>query len=199
MIALGYNEYGTSLSYRFLSPPTDQRFVYFLTVTQGGDWGALVSNVLHMHDSSLMYLRSLGKWLLCMVGGITRHGTPTCQCMSFSCHAHTSTYSCPCSTEAPSWKSPLFFLSCLLTPWSLEEKAGIERTTWFRNKGYGYFAQQSTQPQTLGYSLADSPAGLLAWIYEKLVLWTDNYKWSDDEGSSTINIAFPRTLLTCLK
>jgi hypothetical protein len=76
----------------------------------------------------------------------------------------------------------------LLTPWSIEEKAGIERTTWFRTKGYGYFTQQSTQPQTLGYSLADSPVGLLGWIYEKLVLWTDNYNWSDDEGSS--NTAF---------
>lgn len=42
--------------------------------------------------------------------------------------------------------------------------------------------EQSTQPQTLGYSLADSPVGLLAWIYEKLVNWTDGYKWSDDEG-----------------
>lgn len=42
--------------------------------------------------------------------------------------------------------------------------------------------EQSSQPQTLGYSLADSPSGLLAWIYEKLVNWTDGYKWDDDEG-----------------
>jgi hypothetical protein len=124
-----------------------------------------------------------------MVGGITRHGTPILQCVSFSRSAHTSTHSHLCSGEPPSWKTPLSFLSFLLTPWSIEEQAGIERTKWFRTKGSGYFAQQSTQPQTLGYSLADSPAGLLAWIYEKLVLWTDNYNWSDDEGSS--NIAFP--------
>ncbi|KAH7917422.1 alpha/beta-hydrolase, partial [Leucogyrophana mollusca] len=62
------------------------------------------------------------------------------------------------------------------------EKAGLERTAWFRSKGRGYFAQQSTQPQTLVYALADSPVGLLAWIYEKLVLWTDNHPWTEDEG-----------------
>ncbi|KAG1848773.1 Alpha/Beta hydrolase protein [Suillus subalutaceus] len=90
--------------------------------------------------------------------------------------------------EPPSWKSPLSFLSFLLTPWSIEEKAGIERTKWFRTKGQGYSAQQSTQPQTLGYSLTDSPVGLLAWIYEKLVLWTDNYYWSDDEVLTWISL-----------
>ena len=44
-------------------------------------------------------------------------------------------------------------------------------------------AEQSTRPQTLGYSLADSPVGLLAWIYEKLVAWTDKYPWTEDEGT----------------
>lgn len=29
----------------------------------------------------------------------------------------------------------------------------------------GYFKEQSTRPQTIGYSLADSPSGLAAWIY----------------------------------
>lgn len=38
-------------------------------------------------------------------------------------------------------------------------------------------------PQTLGYSLADSPVGLLAWIYEKLITWVgEDYHWDDDEG-----------------
>ncbi|KAJ6571798.1 Alpha/Beta hydrolase protein [Mycena capillaripes] len=64
-----------------------------------------------------------------------------------------------------------------------KEKAGLERNALFRQRGFGYFHQQSTQPQTLGYSLADSPAGLLAWIYEKLVNWTDAYPWEDDEAS----------------
>jgi pimeloyl-ACP methyl ester carboxylesterase len=37
----------------------------------------------------------------------------------------------------------------------------------------GYSKQQSTRPQTLGYGLADSPAGQCAWILEKLWAWTD--------------------------
>ncbi|KAI9455711.1 alpha/beta-hydrolase [Lactarius psammicola] len=37
----------------------------------------------------------------------------------------------------------------------------------------GYSAEQATKPQTIGFSLADSPVDLLAWKYEKLVAWTD--------------------------
>jgi pimeloyl-ACP methyl ester carboxylesterase len=37
----------------------------------------------------------------------------------------------------------------------------------------GYALEQSTRPQTLGYSLADSPAGQLAWVLEKFYTWTD--------------------------
>jgi pimeloyl-ACP methyl ester carboxylesterase len=37
----------------------------------------------------------------------------------------------------------------------------------------GYSAIQSTKPQTLGYGLTDSPAGLAAWILEKWRSWTD--------------------------
>jgi microsomal epoxide hydrolase len=37
----------------------------------------------------------------------------------------------------------------------------------------GYGAIQGTRPQTLGYSLHDSPAGLAAWIVEKFRAWSD--------------------------
>jgi pimeloyl-ACP methyl ester carboxylesterase len=37
----------------------------------------------------------------------------------------------------------------------------------------GYSTQQSTRPQTLGYGLADSPVGQMAWIVEKFWAWTD--------------------------
>lgn len=67
---------------------------------------------------------------------------------------------------------------------SATEKEGLERTLAFRSTGGGYFQEQSTKPQTLGYGLADSPVGLLAWIYEKLVSWTDDYPWDDDEGTN---------------
>ncbi|PIL25386.1 hypothetical protein GSI_13276 [Ganoderma sinense ZZ0214-1] len=48
----------------------------------------------------------------------------------------------------------------------------------------GYLKVQSTRPQTLGYSLADSPVGLLGWMYEKFVAGSDNYPWTEDEGTS---------------
>ena len=37
----------------------------------------------------------------------------------------------------------------------------------------GYSKQQSTRPQTLGYGLADSPSGQMAWIVEKFAFWMD--------------------------
>ena len=37
----------------------------------------------------------------------------------------------------------------------------------------GYMQIQSTKPQTLGYALEDSPAGLAAWIVEKFRSWSD--------------------------
>lgn len=42
-----------------------------------------------------------------------------------------------------------------------------------RDQGTGYSKIQSTRPQTLGYGLADSPTGQLAWIIEKFREWTD--------------------------
>jgi pimeloyl-ACP methyl ester carboxylesterase len=38
----------------------------------------------------------------------------------------------------------------------------------------GYSAIQSTRPQTLGYALNDSPAGLAAWLIEKWRAWSDS-------------------------
>jgi len=70
----------------------------------------------------------------------------------------------------------------IYSPYTKAEVSGLKRAQSFMSKGTGYFTQQSTRPQTLGYGLADSPVGLLAWIYEKLVAWTDDYKWEDDEG-----------------
>lgn len=44
---------------------------------------------------------------------------------------------------------------------------------WQAEEG-GYMHEQSTKPQTLAVGLSDSPAGLAAWILEKLHSWTDN-------------------------
>ena len=56
----------------------------------------------------------------------------------------------------------------------------------------GYSAIQSTRPQTLGYALNDSPAGLAAWILEKWRAWSDSA--GDLEGRFSRD--FLLTLLT---
>lgn len=55
-----------------------------------------------------------------------------------------------------------------------EEQMAIEQCLLFANDGSFYHHIQTTRPQTIGYSLADSPAGLAAWIYEKLGAWSDS-------------------------
>ena len=40
--------------------------------------------------------------------------------------------------------------------------------------GAAYQEIQGKNPQTLGYGLTDSPAGLAGWIVEKFLAWTDN-------------------------
>jgi epoxide hydrolase len=55
-----------------------------------------------------------------------------------------------------------------------QEKARLQAMQRFRSTGSGYYAIQSTRPQTLAYGLTDSPAGQLAWIVEKFGEWTDN-------------------------
>ncbi len=54
------------------------------------------------------------------------------------------------------------------------EQRALDDIAEHRATGTGYSTQQSTRPQTLGYGLADSPAGQCAWIVEKLWAWTDN-------------------------
>ncbi|WP_203135240.1 epoxide hydrolase family protein [Microbacterium sp. JZ31] len=44
---------------------------------------------------------------------------------------------------------------------------------WQSTEG-GYMHEQATRPHTLAIALGDSPAGLAAWILEKLVDWTDS-------------------------
>ncbi|CAM5630221.1 MULTISPECIES: epoxide hydrolase family protein [Streptomyces] len=54
------------------------------------------------------------------------------------------------------------------------EKTALAQIQTFSTQYSGYFQEQSTRPQTIGYALADSPAGQAAWIYEKFLDWTDN-------------------------
>lgn len=84
--------------------------------------------------------------------------------------------------------APVTYLQHALTSYTEEEKKGLARSSWFQSRGFGYNLEQGTKPSTLGFSLADSPVGMLAWIYEKLRDWTDNYPWTDDEVLTWISI-----------
>jgi pimeloyl-ACP methyl ester carboxylesterase len=52
------------------------------------------------------------------------------------------------------------------------EKAAFDSLDNLYKKGGGYAAMMVTRPQTVGYALADSPAGQAAWIYDKFAAWT---------------------------
>jgi pimeloyl-ACP methyl ester carboxylesterase len=45
-----------------------------------------------------------------------------------------------------------------------EEKAAAGQIAAFRAGGFGYFIEQATRPQTVGYALLDSPIALAAWL-----------------------------------
>ena len=47
-----------------------------------------------------------------------------------------------------------------------QERAALEQTKTFRASGFGYFLEQATRPQTIGYALLDSPVALAAWMLD---------------------------------
>ncbi|HSK91373.1 MAG TPA: epoxide hydrolase [Euzebyales bacterium] len=53
------------------------------------------------------------------------------------------------------------------------ERSALDSLEYARRWESGYSEQQATRPQTVGYGLVDSPAGLCAWIVEKFRAWTD--------------------------
>ncbi len=53
------------------------------------------------------------------------------------------------------------------------DQEGLARMEVFRRTGSGYQEIQGTKPQSLGYGLDDSPAGLAGWITEKFQAWSD--------------------------
>ncbi|MGD9792577.1 MAG: epoxide hydrolase family protein, partial [Acidimicrobiia bacterium] len=54
-----------------------------------------------------------------------------------------------------------------------EEMVELQKMATHQRWGTGYSQEQMTRPQTIGYSLVDSPTGQAAWILEKFWAWTD--------------------------
>src|SRR5829696_2537381 len=49
---------------------------------------------------------------------------------------------------------------------SEKERAALEAFNTFRESGFGYFLEMATRPQTIGYTLLDSPVALAAWLLD---------------------------------
>jgi pimeloyl-ACP methyl ester carboxylesterase len=47
-----------------------------------------------------------------------------------------------------------------------QERAAADALATFRATGFGYFLEQATRPQTIGYALLDSPVALAAWMLD---------------------------------
>jgi pimeloyl-ACP methyl ester carboxylesterase len=116
MLRLGYNEY----------------------VSQGGDWGAIISELMAVQAP---------KGLLGIHINMPGTVPPSVLRLIRNREAAPSTFS-----EA--------------------EKTAFAGLEYFYRKGFGYAEMMNTRPQTLGYSLADSPAGMLAFFYDKFTEWT---------------------------
>jgi pimeloyl-ACP methyl ester carboxylesterase len=54
-----------------------------------------------------------------------------------------------------------------------KERAALDALAMFRESGFGYFLEQSTRPQTIGYALLDSPVALATWVLDHD---TDSYE-----------------------
>ncbi len=117
-----------------------QRLGYTRYVSQGGDWGAVIADVM---------ARQAPPGLL----GI---------------HVNRLDRS---ATIPPDVAQALNNGEPAPADLTAEERAVFEQIKDFYKKGTGYSAMMGTRPQTIGYSLADSPVGLAAWVYDKFAEW----------------------------
>jgi pimeloyl-ACP methyl ester carboxylesterase len=126
-----------------------RRLGYQRYVSQGGDWGAVVSDALaRQAPEGLLGIHiNMPATVPPEVAKALLEGGP-----------------------APEGLSP-------------DEKLAYEGMDALYKQGSGYALMMVTRPQTLGYSLADSPVGLAAWFYDKFADWT--YSGGEPERSLT--------------
>jgi pimeloyl-ACP methyl ester carboxylesterase len=116
------------------------RLGYQHYVAQGGDWGAVIADVMaRQAPSGLLGIHvNMPATVPADIAESLLKGAP-----------------------APVGLSP-------------EEKTAYQQMDNLYKKGSGYAGIMVSRPQTLGYSLTDSPAGLAAWFYDKFADWTDS-------------------------
>lgn len=116
-------------------------------------------------------------------------GSRICRCLALfhqdrclGTHTNLITYGLPSF-----WRNPVISLKLMLGRaglpggYSEDDLQGLKRAEDFVKKGSAYRTLHGTRPQTLAFALTDSPVGLLAWIGEKMYVWTDNYPWTPEE------------------
>ena len=116
------------------------RLGYSRYVSQGGDWGAIISEVLAMQSpQGLLGIH------------VNMPGTVPVDVLR-----HLRNFD-PAPAEL-----------------SDREKSAYDRLLHFYRDGFGYAAMMNQSPQTIGYALADSPAAMAAYYYDKFAEWTDS-------------------------
>ncbi|TNC19718.1 epoxide hydrolase [Georgenia sp. 311] len=79
-------------------------------------------------------------------------------------------------------------------PPSPEERAALAELAQRGRESSAYSEVHRTAPQTVGYALTDSPAGLCAWLGEKLLAWTGPPGLTDDQVLDQVSLYwFTRT------
>ncbi|QRW00674.1 epoxide hydrolase [Ceratobasidium sp. AG-Ba] len=123
-------------------------------IAQGGDWGSLVCRALAVHHQG----SCVGTHINMMIA------TP------------------PSILKNP-WMTTKIILGFMGLPGGIAEHEvnALKGVQQFQKYESAYAQLQGTKPQTLAVGLTDSPVGLLAWITEKLYVWTDNYPWTPEE------------------
>jgi pimeloyl-ACP methyl ester carboxylesterase len=129
-----------------------RRLGYGRYVSQGGDWGAVVTDVMGRNAPGGL----AGIHVTTLLGAIERPPAPNMP-----------------TAVPPEVASALRNGVPAPAGLSAEETVAYEGSRNFAARGSGFRAIQGTRPQTIGYSLADSPVGLAAWFYEKFTEWTD--------------------------
>ena len=78
-----------------------------------------------------------------------------------------------------------------------QERAAADALATFRTSGFGYFLEQATRPQTIGYALLDSPVALAAWMldhdtdsyYKISRAFLDGQPWAVSPGTTSSTIS----------
>ncbi|KAL1606681.1 hypothetical protein SLS60_004088 [Paraconiothyrium brasiliense] len=125
-------------------------------VVAGGDWGAMIaSSMVRLHTENIraVHLTNVSLSVL------------TKWSIDLRC--------CQVFVKPPEDSNKLEY--------SDFEERSLEMMGWFQKGQAGYGQIQSTKPRTLGFAMHDSPVGMLAWMADKLRMWSDGYPWTKDE------------------